>query len=47
MRLDPFNGQKLPEGLDFTAAAEPIYAAAGGIVSAAEQTPDYGKIVKH
>ncbi len=47
-RLDPFNGHKaFHEGLDFTAAAgTPIYAAAGGIVSAAEQTPDYGKIVK-
>ena len=47
-RLDPFNGNKaFHEGLDFTAATgTPIYAAAGGIVSAAEQTPDYGKIVK-
>jgi len=47
-RLDPFNGQKaFHEGLDFTAeTGTPIYAAAGGIVSTAEQTPDYGKIVK-
>lgn len=47
-RLDPFNGHKaFHEGLDFTAASgTPIYAAAGGIVTAAEQTPDYGKIVK-
>ena len=47
-RLDPFNGNKaFHEGLDFTAATgTAIYAAAGGIVSAAEQTPDYGKIVK-
>jgi murein DD-endopeptidase MepM/ murein hydrolase activator NlpD len=47
-RLDPFNGHKaFHEGLDFTASiGTPIYAAAGGIVSAAEQTPDYGKIVK-
>lgn len=47
-RLDPFNGHKaFHEGLDFTAATgTPIYAAAGGIVSTAEQTPDYGKIVK-
>lgn len=47
-RIDPFNGHKaFHEGLDFTAAVgTPIYAAAGGIVSAAEQTPDYGKIVK-
>lgn len=47
-RLDPFNGHKaFHEGLDFTAdAGTAIYAAAGGIVSFAEQTPDYGKIVK-
>lgn len=47
-RLDPFNGHKaFHDGLDFTAdTGTPIYAAAGGIVSAAEQTPDYGKIVK-
>jgi murein DD-endopeptidase MepM/ murein hydrolase activator NlpD len=47
-RLDPFNGHKaFHEGLDFTAdTGTPIYAAAGGIVSFAEQTPDYGKIVK-
>jgi murein DD-endopeptidase MepM/ murein hydrolase activator NlpD len=47
-RIDPFNGHKaFHEGLDFMAAAgAPIYAAAGGIVSSAEQTPDYGKIVK-
>ena len=47
-RIDPFNGQKaFHEGLDFTASTgTPIYAAAGGIVSTAEQTPDYGKIVK-
>lgn len=35
------------EGLDFTAeVGTPIYAAAGGIVTSAEQTPDYGKIIK-
>jgi murein DD-endopeptidase MepM/ murein hydrolase activator NlpD len=47
-RLDPFNGHKaFHEGLDFTAdTGTAIYAAAGGIVSAAGQTPDYGKIVK-
>lgn len=47
-RLDPFNGHKaFHEGLDFTAASgTAIYAAAGGIVSFADQTPDYGKIVK-
>jgi murein DD-endopeptidase MepM/ murein hydrolase activator NlpD len=32
--------------LDFSAnAGAPIFAAAGGIVSAAETMPDYGKIV--
>ncbi len=47
-RVDPFSGKMaFHEGLDFTAqAGTPIYAAAGGIVSTAEQTPDYGKIVK-
>lgn len=47
-RLDPFNGHKaFHEGLDFTAnTGTPIYAAAGGIVAAAEHTPDYGKIVR-
>lgn len=47
-RIDPFNGNKaFHEGLDFTAnTGTPIYAAAGGIVSSSEQTPDYGKIVK-
>jgi murein DD-endopeptidase MepM/ murein hydrolase activator NlpD len=47
-RIDPFNGHKaFHEGLDFTAGTgTPIYAAAGGIVSTAEQTPDYGKLVK-
>ncbi|OIR06635.1 murein DD-endopeptidase MepM [mine drainage metagenome] len=47
-RLDPFNGHKaFHEGLDFPAAiGTPIYAAAGGVVTTAEQTPDYGKLVK-
>jgi murein DD-endopeptidase MepM/ murein hydrolase activator NlpD len=47
-RIDPFNGHKaFHEGLDFTAGTgTPIFAAAGGIVSTAEQTPDYGKLVK-
>jgi len=47
-RTDPFSGKTaFHEGLDFTAnTGTPVYAAAGGIVTTAEQTPDYGKIVK-
>jgi murein DD-endopeptidase MepM/ murein hydrolase activator NlpD len=47
-RIDPFNGHKaFHEGLDFPAnTGAPILAAADGIVIAAEQTPDYGNIVK-
>ena len=47
-RADPFTGKTaFHEGLDFTASAgTPIYAAAGGMVTVTEQTPDYGKIVK-
>lgn len=47
-RIDPFSGHKaFHEGLDFMAnTGTPVYAAARGIVSFAEQTPDYGKIVK-
>lgn len=47
-RADPFTGETaFHEGLDFTAnIGTPIYAAAGGIVTTVEQTPDYGKIVK-
>jgi len=47
-RIDPFNGNKaFHEGLDFSAAeGTPIYAAAGGIVTTADRTPDYGNIVK-
>lgn len=47
-RIDPFNGNKaFHEGLDFTAnTGTPIFAAADGIVSVAERTPDYGNLVK-
>ena len=47
-RVDPFSGKMaFHEGLDFMAeVGTPIYAAAGGIVTCAEQTPDYGKIIK-
>jgi murein DD-endopeptidase MepM/ murein hydrolase activator NlpD len=47
-RIDPFNGSKaFHEGLDFTAnSGTVIRAAADGIVSTAERTPDYGNIVK-
>lgn len=47
-RVDPFTGQMaFHEGLDFMAeVGAPIYAAASGIVTAAERTPDYGNIVK-
>ncbi len=46
-RIDPFKGVRaFHEGLDFMAAeGAPIYAAAGGIVTTARQSPDYGKIV--
>lgn len=47
-RVDPFTGQMaFHEGLDFMAeVGTPIYAAASGIVMAAERTPDYGNIIK-
>jgi len=47
-RIDPFNGNKaFHEGLDFTAdAGTPIHAAADGIVSESNRTPDYGNIIK-
>jgi murein DD-endopeptidase MepM/ murein hydrolase activator NlpD len=47
-RIDPFTGYKaFHEGLDFPAnTGTPIRAAADGIVSEADQTSDYGNIVK-
>ena len=47
-RIDPFTGAKaFHEGLDFPAnMGTPIRAAADGIVTLAEHTPDYGNIVK-
>ncbi|WP_020167725.1 MULTISPECIES: M23 family metallopeptidase [Methylotenera] len=47
-RVDPFNGNEaFHEGLDFSAdTGTPIWAAADGIVTSAERTPDYGNIVK-
>ncbi|HEU4709325.1 MAG TPA: M23 family metallopeptidase, partial [Methylophilaceae bacterium] len=47
-RVDPFTGKMaFHEGLDFPATiGAPIYAAATGIVRTAEQTPDYGKLIK-
>lgn len=47
-RVDPFTGHMaMHEGLDFMAeVGTPIYAAANGIVAQAENTPDYGNIVK-
>lgn len=47
-RIDPFNGEKaFHEGLDFPAAVGTrINAAAGGIVSFAGPSADYGKLIK-
>lgn len=47
-RADPFTGlTAFHKGLDFVAdVGTPIYAAADGIVTEAEKTPDYGNILK-
>jgi murein DD-endopeptidase MepM/ murein hydrolase activator NlpD len=47
MRTDPFTGQyAMHAGIDFAApSGTPIYAAAGGVVSAAEMHPSYGNCV--
>ncbi len=47
-RIDPFNGEKaFHEGLDFPAAVGTrINAAAGGIVSFAGPSADYGKLIR-
>ena len=47
-RVDPFTGHMaMHEGLDFMAEiGTPIHAAADGIVVEAENTPDYGNIIK-
>ena len=46
-RIDPFNGrQAFHTGVDFIAApGAPVLAAAGGVVSAAEVHPEYGKMI--
>ncbi len=46
-RVDPFTGRmSMHAGLDFAApAGTPILAAAGGVVSAAEFNPDFGRMV--
>lgn len=47
-RVDPFTGHSaFHEGLDFTAnVGTPIFAAAGGVVTSAEVSAAYGKLVK-
>ncbi|MEO8385887.1 MAG: M23 family metallopeptidase [Betaproteobacteria bacterium] len=46
-RIDPFNGrQAFHTGVDFIAApGSAVLAAAGGVVSAAEVHPEYGKMI--
>jgi murein DD-endopeptidase MepM/ murein hydrolase activator NlpD len=48
MRTDPFTGQlAMHAGVDFAApVGTPIYAAAGGVVAAAEMNPVYGNTVQ-
>lgn len=48
MRIDPFTGQPaMHAGLDFAAPpGTPIFAAAGGVVIAAETHPIFGKMVE-
>lgn len=48
MRADPFTGQwSMHTGVDFAApVGTPIFAAAGGVVSAAEPNPAFGNMVE-
>jgi len=47
-RIDPFTGQNaMHEGVDFISdVGTPIFAAAGGVVIAAEVHPQYGKMIE-